>query len=77
MPAQGPAGRGKPSLRRFDLKNRKEETLAEGIDDFKLSADGKKVLYRVGEPGGGGRPGRRDGDGHCRRRQIYQGGWSS
>ncbi len=45
-PGQGPAARGKPSLRRFDLKTREEETLAEGIDDFRLSADGKKLLYR-------------------------------
>jgi tricorn protease len=57
IPARGPAGRGKPSLRRFDLKTRKEETLAEGIDDFKLSADRKKVLYRSGDMGPGGPPG--------------------
>ena len=42
-----PAGRGKPSLRRFDLKTREEETLAEGIDGFKLSADRKKILYHA------------------------------
>ena len=50
-PPWGPAGpgpaRGKPSLRRFDLKKREEETLAEGIDDFQLSADRKKILYSV------------------------------
>ena len=51
IPARGPAGRGKPSLRRFDLKTREEETLAEGIDEFKLSADHKKVLYRTGDSG--------------------------
>jgi tricorn protease len=50
-PGQGPVGRGKPSLRRFDLKTREEETLAEGIDDFRVSADGKKVFYRAGELG--------------------------
>ncbi len=49
-PGQGPAARGKPSLRRFDLKTREEETLAEGIDDYQLSADRKKILYRAGEP---------------------------
>ena len=52
----GPAGRGKPSLRRFDLKTREEETLAEGIDDFQLSADRKKLLYRSGEPRAAVRP---------------------
>jgi len=30
----------------YDLKERKEETVIEGIDDFLLSADGKKVLAR-------------------------------
>ncbi|MHB1561037.1 MAG: PDZ domain-containing protein, partial [Isosphaeraceae bacterium] len=56
-PGQGPGGQGKPSLVRFDLKTREEETLAEGIDDFQLSADGKKLLYRAGELGGSGPPG--------------------
>ncbi len=50
-------GSGKPSLRRFDLKTREEETLAEGIDGFKLSADHKKILYHAGEPGEDGPPG--------------------
>jgi tricorn protease len=49
--AQGPGARGKSSLRRFDLKTREEETLAEGIDEFHLSADGKKLIYRAGELG--------------------------
>jgi tricorn protease len=49
-PGQGPAARGKSSLIRFDLKKREEETLAEGVDDFQLSADRKKILYRSGEP---------------------------
>jgi tricorn protease len=55
--APGPAGRGKTSLRRFDLKTREEETLAEGIDEFKLSADRKKILYRASGPRGEGLPG--------------------
>src|SRR5262249_39460308 len=42
-PGQGPASRGKPSLKRFDLKTREEENLADGIDDFRASADGKKL----------------------------------
>jgi tricorn protease len=37
---------GTSSLVRFDLKTREEETLAEKVDDFRLSADHKKVLYR-------------------------------
>src|SRR5262249_52606989 len=50
-PGQGPTARGKSSLRRFDLKTREEETLAEGVDDFQVSADGKKLIYRAGELG--------------------------
>ncbi len=58
-PGQGPAASGKPSLRRFDWKTREEETLAEGIDQFRISADHKKILYSAGGPfsGGGGPPG--------------------
>jgi tricorn protease len=37
------------TLRKFDLKERKEEPFLEGIDDFTLSADGKKILYRKGD----------------------------
>ncbi len=55
-PGQGPAARGKPSLKRFDLKTREEETLAEGIDDFQLSADRKKLLYEAGGPPPPGAP---------------------
>jgi tricorn protease len=51
-PARGEEGVGKPSLRRVDLKTREEETLADGIDDFHLSADHKKILYRAGEVAG-------------------------
>jgi tricorn protease len=43
-----PTARGKPSLRRFDLKKREEETLADGIDEFQISADRKKILYASG-----------------------------
>ena len=77
-PGQGPAGHGKPSLRRFDLKTREEETLAEGIDDFRLSADRKKLLYRAGDARGTVPPGapraRRRGPGDRRRGQVQQGG---
>ena len=51
-PAQIEEGQGKPSLRRFDLKTREEETLADGIESFNVSADHKKILYRAGELGG-------------------------
>jgi tricorn protease len=51
-PPRGEEGQGKPSLRRFDLKTREEETLADGVEDFHLSADRKKILYRAGEVGG-------------------------
>src|SRR5262249_781532 len=53
----GRPGGGKPSLRRFDRKPREEETLAEGIDEFQLSADRKKILYRAGELAGPPLPG--------------------
>jgi len=36
---------GSPSLRRFELEKREEETLGDGIADFVLSADRKKILY--------------------------------
>ena len=49
-PNRGRAGHGKPSLKRFDLKTREEESLADGIDEFRLSADHKKILYRAGNP---------------------------
>jgi tricorn protease len=52
-----PTSRGKGTLRRFDLKSREEETLAEGIGSFKLSADHKKVLYRADDPEGDVGPG--------------------
>ncbi len=48
----GEAYAGTPSLVRFDLKTREEETLAEKVDDFKVSADRKKVLYHSKETWG-------------------------
>jgi tricorn protease len=41
----GDAFEGTPSLVRFDLKSREEETLAEKVDGFALSADRKHLLY--------------------------------
>lgn len=40
---------GETTLQRFDLEKRKAETLATGIDDVVVAADGKKLLYRRGE----------------------------
>jgi tricorn protease len=48
-PLRGEPAPGKSSLRRFDLKTREEETLAEEIEEFSLSADHKKILYQAGE----------------------------
>ncbi|HJZ98542.1 MAG TPA: PDZ domain-containing protein, partial [Candidatus Solibacter sp.] len=50
-------GGGGAVLNRFDLKTRKSEKLAEGISEFDLSANGDKMLLRMGG-GGGGRGGR-------------------
>ncbi len=53
----GPAGQlyylrtdpdGSTSLRRYDLEKREEETLLDGVRDYRLSADRKKVLVRQG-----------------------------
>jgi tricorn protease len=51
----GPAGQvffirtagEKPALQRFDLKDRKTETLLPDVADYEISADAKKLLYRV------------------------------
>jgi tricorn protease len=43
------ASDGKKALQRFDLKDRKTETLLAEADGYDLSADGKKILYRVKE----------------------------
>src|SRR5471030_910954 len=40
---------GKKAIQRFDLKDRKAETLLAEADDFEVSADGKKILYRAKE----------------------------
>jgi len=47
-PASGAAEEGVPSgtLVYFDLKEREEKTVISGIDDYDLSADGKKVIYK-------------------------------
>ncbi|MDL2354576.1 MAG: PDZ domain-containing protein [Pseudomonadota bacterium] len=40
---------GKKALQRFDLKERKASTLLAEVDDYGVSADGKKLLYRQKE----------------------------
>jgi len=52
----GPGGGG-ATLVRYDLKARKSENLASGVASFDLSANGDKMLLRMGG-GGGGRGGR-------------------
>jgi len=48
----GDAFAGTPLLVRFDLKPREQETLAEGVEDFKLAADRKTLLYHAKETWG-------------------------
>ena len=36
------------TIRKFDLKKRKEEKLADDVDAFVLSANGSKMLFRQG-----------------------------
>jgi tricorn protease len=38
---------GKSSLQRFDLKTRKTEAILPDVDDYVVSADAKKLLYRL------------------------------
>ena len=38
-----------PDLTRFDLTKRKEDTLLDSVDDFRVSNDGKRVLYQMKE----------------------------
>jgi len=49
-------GGGGATLSKFDLKTRKVDKLADGVGTFDLSANGEKMLLRLG--GGGGRGGR-------------------
>jgi tricorn protease len=48
MRAANPAA-GPPSLRMYNLKERKEDTVLETLNGYDLSADGKKIAYRQGE----------------------------
>jgi tricorn protease len=50
----GPGGPGGgATLNRFDLKTRKTEKLADNVSLFDLSANGEKMLLRMGGAGGG------------------------
>ncbi len=57
------AGGGGASLSRYDLKTRRSEQLATGVQSFDLSANGEKMLLRMGGGGAGGRGGRGGGGG--------------
>jgi tricorn protease len=51
LPGQFSSQQPRVNLMVFDLKERKEETFKEGIQDYWVSADGKKLLYRpIGQP---------------------------
>jgi tricorn protease len=55
----GPLPGETPSIHVYDLKNRKDHVFLEGGNQYALSFDGKKLLYRVpkqGGHGGGGEP---------------------
>jgi tricorn protease len=54
--AGGRGGGGGGTLSKYDLKARRQETLATNAASFDLSANGEKMLLRMG--GGGGRGGR-------------------
>jgi tricorn protease len=41
------AGEERPTLEKYDMKERKAEPLLPLIDDYRLSQDGKKLLYRA------------------------------
>jgi len=55
---RGGAGGGGGTLSKFDLKTRKTDKLADSVASFDLSANGEKMLLRMGGAGAGGRGGR-------------------
>lgn len=48
----GPFGGGPVTLLKFTLADRKSTPIASGIEDFRLSSNGEKFLYRQGEKWG-------------------------
>jgi tricorn protease len=60
------AGTGaKTQLKMYDLKERKESVVLEGVATYQLSADGKKVLFKHGEDWGiaDAKPGQKSSEG--------------
>jgi tricorn protease len=61
-PGAGGGGRGGAggggTLSKFDLKTRKTDKLSDGVAAFEISANGDKMLLRMGGAGAGGRGGR-------------------
>ena len=51
---RGAGGGGGSTLSRYDLKARRIEKLADGVASFDLSANGDRMLLRLGGGGGGG-----------------------
>ena len=43
----GPLPGEKPALRVYDMKERKDAVVVEGLSSYALSADGKKVAYKI------------------------------
>lgn len=81
---------GGPTLYRFDLKERKEAKVMDGVFGYELSADGKKLLWRTGGDWGiaDARAGLSPGDGkldlsglklkldvRAEYRQMFEDGW--
>src|SRR5581483_1015188 len=50
---RGAGGGGGSTLSKYDLKTRKQDTLATGVASFDLSANGDKMLLRMGGAAGG------------------------
>jgi tricorn protease len=44
---EGPLPGEKPALRVYDMKERKDAAVVEGLSSYALSADGKKVAYKI------------------------------
>jgi tricorn protease len=61
----GGNGPGPLTLKMFDLKARKEETILDRVRAYDLSADGKKIIYRQADSYGvaDAKPGLKPGDG--------------
>ncbi len=47
-----PGATGPPTLKSYDLKGRKDQTLASGITNYRVAAKAGKLMYLAGGPGG-------------------------